>query len=131
MGSQLRNMEMSPNIKIFLPCLLLHAILVGRTNGFGHQPKGGWGPLWLNDTNPGEIDMLGDLPVHRYGPASNAKWVLWGHDIFGVLSGRTMEYCAKMNEDLGMVLGDLHSSRLLPWGRPLDSWGSCAFNLGS
>merc|ERR1711963_847162 len=31
--------------------------------------------------------MLGDLPVHRYGPASNAKWVLWGHDIFGVLSG--------------------------------------------
>ena len=56
---------MLPNIKIFLPCLLLHAILVGRTNGFGHQPKGGWGPLWLNDTNPGEIDMLGDLPVHR------------------------------------------------------------------
>lgn len=96
-------MEMSPNIKIFLPCLLLHAILVGRTNGFGHQPKGGWGPLWLNDTNPGEIDMLGDLPVHRYGPASNAKWVLWGHDIFGVLSGRTMEYCAKMNEDLGVT----------------------------
>merc|ERR1740131_805962 len=47
--------------------------------------------------------MLGDLPIHRYGPASNAKWVLWGHDIFGVLSGRTMEYCAKMNEDLGVT----------------------------
>merc|ERR1712107_901117 len=47
--------------------------------------------------------MLGDLPVHRYGPASNAKWILWGHDIFGVLSGRTMEYCAKMNEDLGVT----------------------------
>merc|ERR1712180_259113 len=47
--------------------------------------------------------MLGDLPVYRYGSASNAKWVLWGHDIFGVLSGRTMEYCAKMNEDLGVT----------------------------
>ena len=116
---------MLPNIKIVLPCLLLCSILVGRTNGFGHQPKGGWGPLWLNDTNPGEIDMLGDLPVHRsnkfkqlfhhsqqsficlnvghhrYGPASNAKWVLWGHDIFGVLSGwHTINCFATLHHDL-------------------------------
>ena len=72
----------------------------------------------------------------RYGPATNSKWVLWGHDIFGPLSGanivlrirfrfleflnvsrrsfvtnalltsnisgRTMEYCSKMNQDLGV-----------------------------
>ena len=30
-----------------------------------------------------------------------------------------------------MVLGNVHSSWLLPWGRPLDSWGSSAVNLGS
>ena len=52
----------------------------------------------------------------RYGPASNSKWLLWGHDIYGVLSGakvqrhpkfknpgRTMEYCLKMNQELGVT----------------------------
>merc|ERR1712130_727804 len=68
-----------------------------RARAFDFEPKGGWGPLWLNQTQPeGEIDQLGDLTVRRYGPASNPNWVLWGHDIFGPLSGRTMEYCAKI-----------------------------------
>ena len=27
----------------------------------------------------------------RYGPASNSKWLLWGHDIYGVLSGAQVQ----------------------------------------
>ena len=41
--------------------------------------------------------------MHRFGPANNDKWVVWGHDIFGVDSGRTKEYCEKMNVDLGVT----------------------------
>ena len=52
---------------------------------------------------PGELDQLGDLPVHRYGPASGAKWLLWGHDIFGVESGRAREYCARMAAQLNIT----------------------------
>ena len=39
----------------------------------------------------------------RYGPSTNDKWVIWGHDIYGVDSGRTKEYCEKMNNDLGVT----------------------------
>ena len=160
-------------IKVALPFFLL-AVFVGNARAFDFEPEGGWGQLWLNQTEPeGEIDQLGDLTVRRcqnqespltiaffhqniwnpekispshdhwsliillrYGPATNSKWVLWGHDIFGPLSGanivlrirfrfleflnvsrrsfvtsalltsnisgRTMEYCSKMNQDLGV-----------------------------
>ena len=44
-----------------------------------------------------------NMYVPRYGPAINDKWVLWGHDIYGVDSGRTKEYCNKMFEDLGVT----------------------------
>ena len=120
---------MTLSIKFALPCFLL-IFIVGRSKAFDFEPKGGWGPLWLNQTEPdGEIDQLGDLTVRRsdlrdlhfrllsltgfflchamsghiehsknvevnlflrYGPASNSKWVLWGHDIFGPLSGANM-----------------------------------------
>ena len=33
------------------------------------------------------IIIVVTLTLLRYGPASNPKWVLWGHDIFGPLSG--------------------------------------------
>ena len=119
------NLKMLPTIKVALPCFLLLATIVGRARAFDFEPRGGWGPLWINQTEPeGEIDQLGDLTVRRlgsrdlfqeenlinlllrnlvipiiiivvtftftllrYGPASNPKWVLWGHDIFGPLSG--------------------------------------------
>ena len=178
---------MTPSIKFALPCFLL-IFIVGRSKAFDFEPRGGWGPLWLNQTEPdGEIDQLGDLTVRRsdlrdlhfrllsltgfflchamsghiehsknvevnlllrYGPASNSKWVLWGHDIFGPLSGanmivwmyptdylatfssnvlravendhsssrwflgRTMEYCAKMNQDLGVSSDYLYLIKL-------------------
>ena len=39
---------------------------MGRSKAFDFEPKGGWGPLWLNQTEPdGEIDQLGDLTVRR------------------------------------------------------------------
>ena len=41
--------------------------------------------------------------IPRYGPATNEKWIIWGHDIYGVDSGRTKEYCEKMNTDLGVT----------------------------
>ena len=81
--------------------------------------------------------------MFRYGPASNSKWLLWGHDIYGVLSGevcaistypqilgRTMEYCAKMNQDLGLtcVLPDFFRG---VDGRPdpVPSWDQLGFSL--
>jgi len=82
--------------------LLTTALAEAQSLGY-REPKAAYGQLWLNKTDPGEIDQLEDLTVHRYGPASNSKWLLWGHDIYGVLSGRTMEYCAKMNQDLGLT----------------------------
>jgi len=96
------------------------------------EPKAAFGELWVNKTNPGDTDQLGDLTVHRYGPASNSKWLLWGHDIYGVLSGRTMEYCAKMNQDLGLtcILPDFFRG---VDGRPdpVPSWDQlgCDFHL--
>ena len=39
----------------------------------------------------------------RFGPPTNDKWIIWGHDIYGVDSGRTKEYCSKMNTDLGVT----------------------------
>jgi len=87
---------------IFFSLLLSTALTEANSLGY-REPKAAYGELWLNKTDPGDIDQLGDLTVHRYGPASNSKWLLWGHDIYGVLSGRTMEYCAKMNQDLGIT----------------------------
>jgi len=120
------NLKMLPTIKVALPCFLLLATIVGRARAFDFEPRGGWGPLWINQTEPeGEIDQLGDLTVRRYGPASNPKWVLWGHDIFGPLSGRTMEYCAKMNQDLGVtcILPDFFRGVVWVPGDPLPaSW---------
>ena len=29
------------------------------------EPKTAYGELWLNKTDPGDIDQLGDLTVHR------------------------------------------------------------------
>eukprot|EP00091_Calanus_sinicus_P018638 TRINITY_DN4321_c0_g1_i8.p1 TRINITY_DN4321_c0_g1~~TRINITY_DN4321_c0_g1_i8.p1 ORF type:complete len:256 (-),score=50.93 TRINITY_DN4321_c0_g1_i8:74-841(-) len=67
------------------------------------EPEEAFSELWLNHTVPGEVDQLGDLTVFRYGPSTNDKWVIWGHDIYGVDSGRTKEYCEKMNTDLGVT----------------------------
>ena len=83
------------------------------------EPQEAFSELWLDNTDPGEVDQLGDLTVFRleyssfyifmivlctrYGPATNAKWLVWGHDIFGPESGRTKEYCQKMNTDLGVT----------------------------
>ena len=30
------------------------------------EPKAAFGELWVNKTNPGDIDQLGDLTVHRF-----------------------------------------------------------------
>jgi len=67
------------------------------------EPREAFGVLKENITNPGEIDQLGDLTVFRFGPPTNDKWIIWGHDIYGVDSGRTKEYCEKMNQDLGVT----------------------------
>merc|ERR1712215_578663 len=67
------------------------------------EPREAFGVLKERHTNPGEIDLLGDLTVYRFGPATNDKWIIWGHDIYGVDSGRTKEYCEKMNQDLGVT----------------------------
>jgi len=83
---------------------LLFTTALGEASSLAYrEPKAAYGELRLNETDPGSIDQLGDLTVHRYGPASNSKWLLWGHDIYGVLSGRTMEYCLKMNQELGVT----------------------------
>lgn len=62
------NLKMLPTIKVALPCSLLLATIVGRARAFDFEPRGGWGPLWINQTEPeGEIDQLGDLTVRRLG----------------------------------------------------------------
>ena len=80
--------------------------------------------------------------VRRYGPALNDKWILWAHDIFGVDSGRTKEYCNKMwtgeHCELWRVIQflykcatDLGVTCILPdffrgesWPRPAPTWES-------
>ena len=58
-------LKMLPTIKVALPCFLL-AIFAGGAKAFDFEPEGGWGQLWLNETEPeGEIDQLGDLTVRR------------------------------------------------------------------
>ena len=44
-----------------------------------------------------------DKDWFRFGPANNDKWILWSHGGYGVDSGRTKEYCRKMNTDLGVT----------------------------
>ena len=59
------NLKMLPAIKVVLPCFLL-AIVAGGAKAFDFEPEGGWGQLWLNQTEPeGEVDQLGDLTVRR------------------------------------------------------------------
>ena len=79
--------------------------------------------------------------VRRYGPALNDKWILWAHDIFGVDSGRTKEYCNKMwtgavqwpgvIQFLYKRAADLGVTCILPdffrgesWPRPAPTWES-------
>merc|ERR1719154_561774 len=93
------------------------------------EPEGAFSALWINNSVPGEIDQLGDLTVFRFGPATNDKWVVWGHDIYGVDSGRTKEYCEKMNIDLGVacILPDFFRGE--SWPNPLPTWeGKMAFD---
>ena len=84
------------------------------------EPEEVFSELWLENSMTGEIAQLGNLTVFRfvsslpqpfvetyltarYGPARNEKWIIWGHDIYGVDSGRTKEYCQKMSTDLGVT----------------------------
>merc|ERR1711915_552616 len=67
------------------------------------EPQEAFSQLQVDITVPGDVDQVGNLTIYRYGPAINDKWVLWGHDIYGVDSGRTKEYCNKMFEDLGVT----------------------------
>ena len=60
------NLKMLPTIKVALPCFLLAIVATGGAKAFDFEPEGGWGQLWLNQTEPeGEIDQLGDLTVRR------------------------------------------------------------------
>ena len=69
--------------------------------------------------------------VCRYGPALNDKWILWAHDIFGVDSGRTKEYCNKMWTGAVQWLVELFNfyinvNLLQTWGSP----ASCRTSSG-
>lgn len=68
------------------------------------EPAGAYGRLEGSGGRPGEVDRLGDLDVYRFGPSSNTKWLIFGHDIYGVDSGRTKEVCATINEELGVTV---------------------------
>lgn len=57
---------MLPAIQVALPCFLLAIVATGGAKAFDFEPEGGWGQLWLNQTEPeGDIDQLGDLTVRR------------------------------------------------------------------
>jgi len=84
--------------------LLIFPLCFAHSGGKAYrEPEDAFSELWLDNSVPGEVDQLGDLTVFRYGPATNEKWIIWGHDIYGVDSGRTKEYCEKMNTDLGVT----------------------------
>jgi len=97
LSPQLEAITMLRVIFLVLPICLVSA------SGEYQEPEEAFPSLRINNSSPGEVDQLGDLTVYRFGPASNDKWVVWGHDIFGVDSGRTKEYCEKMNTDLGVT----------------------------
>jgi len=102
--------------------LVLPIFLAISVSGEYQEPEGAYSVLWVNNSSPGEVDQLGDLTVYRFGPATNDKWVIWGHDIYGVDSGRTKEYCEKMNMDLGVtcILPDFFRGVSHP--DPLPTW---------
>merc|ERR1711936_76782 len=50
-----------------------------------------------------EVDQVGDLTIFRYGPSLSARWLGWGHDIFGPDSGRTKEDCQDISQELGLT----------------------------
>lgn len=53
----------------------------------------------------GRVQVAHSKIIHsysRFGPSSNTKWLIFGHDIYGVDSGRTKEVCATINEELGV-----------------------------
>jgi hypothetical protein len=108
-----------------LPLLLLAPCLA--TSLRYREPKEAYGQLESVPGSPaGEVDQLGDLTVYRYGPATGAKWILWAHDIFGVESGRTREYCALMAAQLGItcILPDFFRGAPPPtnWADPVPTW---------
>merc|ERR550539_2238281 len=87
-------------------CFLVFCLVpcLASTPGGSYQEPGGAFPaLAATRSEPGEVDQLGDLTVFRFGPSTNDKWIIWGHDIYGVDSGRTKEYCEKMNTELGVT----------------------------
>jgi len=86
-----------------MPWLILLVFISHCLAAEYREPQEAFSELWLDNTDPGEVDQLGDLTVFRYGPATNDRWLVWGHDIFGPESGRTKEYCQKMNTDLGVT----------------------------
>merc|ERR1711970_1500270 len=95
-------MGVTPRTYSMLHLFLLISLTV-RVRCRYEEPREAFGVLKENITNPGEIDQLGDPTVVRLGPPTNDKWIIWAHDIYGVDSGRTKEYCEKMNQDLGVT----------------------------
>ena len=70
---------MLPIIKVAFPCFLL-AVFVGNARAFDFEPEGGWGQLWLNQTEPeGEIDQLGDLVVRRCQNQGTLRTIAFFH----------------------------------------------------
>ena len=49
-----------------------------------------------------QTELRGELML-RYGPSLSARWLVWGHDIFGPDSGRTKEYCQDISQELGLT----------------------------
>merc|ERR550519_2874427 len=90
---------------LYLLTLLLAGSAVCNTNISGEysEPKEAFPAAPVNASTPGDADQLGDLTVFRFGPPTNDKWIIWAHDIYGVDSGRTKEYCEKMNLYLGVT----------------------------
>jgi len=90
---------------IYFVTLFIAASSLCNANTVGQyrEPRDAFPAVSANTTSPGDVDQLGDLTVFRFGPPSNDKWIVWGHDIYGVDSGRTKEYCNKMNTDLGVT----------------------------
>jgi len=93
------------------------------------EPGGAFPAVPANQTFPSQDDTIQNLKVHRYGPAQNSRWVVWGHDIFGPESGRAREYCALLASTLNLtcIIPDFFRGNIpdfipVPGGNPIPTW---------